>query len=82
MPIAVQIIISYTAGFACNCKGFFATVSEANNCEQGEQLTNRNLGAQRARQIPICQTSGSEEPLVLILFQCLVSVFDPADFFE
>ena len=22
-----------TAGFACNCKGFFATVSEANNCE-------------------------------------------------
>ena len=37
------VIILLTAGFACNCKGFFATVSEANNCEQGEQLTNRNL---------------------------------------
>ena len=32
------VIILLTAGFACNCKGFFATVSEANNCEQGEQL--------------------------------------------
>ena len=27
-PVAVQIIISYTAGFACNCKGFFATLAE------------------------------------------------------
>ena len=49
------VIILLTAGFACNCKGFFATVSEANNCEQGEQLTNRHLRAQRARQMPICR---------------------------
>ena len=37
------VIILLTAGFACNCKGFFATVSEANNCECNEQLTNRYL---------------------------------------
>jgi len=34
----LQLIFSLTAGFACNCKGFFATVSEANNCECNEQL--------------------------------------------
>ena len=38
-----KLLYPTTAGFACNCKGFFATVSEANNCEQGEQLTNRHL---------------------------------------
>ena len=36
LQTVICICFSLTAGFACNCKGFFATVCETNNCERSE----------------------------------------------
>ena len=36
-----------TAGFACNCQGFLATVSEANNCAWNAQLNKKTASPKR-----------------------------------